>query len=416
MIARYLGRLVDDEIFDRNRAERYLLLARDLPGYNVQLTLKPAGTVPGEVIGEVTVVRRAYAVDFTAQNLSSRAVGRWGRQVRAQLFGLTGMGDATSVAFYTTSDFEEQRILQVGHEFRLGGEGLKISGQFTHAWTDPDIGAPGGATPLKARTLYATMAASYPLIRRQSHSLAIDGGLDIVNQRVDFLSVPLSRDRLRVLFARLSGEAVDLKARTPRWRVAGTVELRKGIAVFGATDCGFTCSLTNSPPSRIYADATGSLIRMAGVGEVALGKVAALSIAPRAQFAFDPLFAFEGFTVGNYTIGRGFDPGTISGDSGIGVSAELRAAGFSLGGMRGSILRPYVFADGARIWNRNRAFAGAARGLVSLGGGLRAELTDRFRLDTTLAVPTETWGFATDRSVRFLVTLTTRLLPWGDRS
>ena len=42
-IAGYLSKLTEDEIFDRNRAERYLLLARDLPGYNVQLTLKPAG-------------------------------------------------------------------------------------------------------------------------------------------------------------------------------------------------------------------------------------------------------------------------------------------------------------------------------------------------------------------------------------
>ena len=62
-IAGYLSKLTEDEIFDRNRAERYLLLARDLPGYNVQLTLKPAGTAPGDLIGEVSVLRRPYALD-----------------------------------------------------------------------------------------------------------------------------------------------------------------------------------------------------------------------------------------------------------------------------------------------------------------------------------------------------------------
>ena len=56
-LAGYLSKLTQDEIFDRNRAERYLLLARDIPGYNVQLTLKPAGTGPGELIGEVSVIR-----------------------------------------------------------------------------------------------------------------------------------------------------------------------------------------------------------------------------------------------------------------------------------------------------------------------------------------------------------------------
>ncbi|OYZ38466.1 MAG: hypothetical protein B7Y31_09045 [Novosphingobium sp. 16-62-11] len=43
-LQQYLGALTGDEVFNQRRAERYLLLARDLPGYNVQLTLKPAGT------------------------------------------------------------------------------------------------------------------------------------------------------------------------------------------------------------------------------------------------------------------------------------------------------------------------------------------------------------------------------------
>ena len=78
-IAGYLSKLTEDEIFDRNRAERYLLLARDLPGYNVQLTLKPAGTGPGDLIGEVSVLRRPYAIDVTVQNLAARQTGTLGR-------------------------------------------------------------------------------------------------------------------------------------------------------------------------------------------------------------------------------------------------------------------------------------------------------------------------------------------------
>ncbi|MET0361739.1 MAG: ShlB/FhaC/HecB family hemolysin secretion/activation protein [Sphingobium sp.] len=410
IIARYLGRLNDEEIFDRNRAERYLLLARDLPGYTVQLTLKPAGTGPGDLIGEVTVVRLPYAVDATVQNLSSRAAGRWGGQVRAQFFGLTGMGDATSIAYYTTSDFQEQRILQLGHEFRLGSEGLKIAGQFTHAWTDPDIGAVGN--PLTVRTIFATLEASYPIVRRQSRSLSVGGGMDLVNQRVDFAGVPLTRDRLRVAFARLSGEAIDLRSQSPRWRAAGTVEVRKGLTILDATDCGTQCTLGLG---ATRGDASGALVRFSGVGEVALGKFAALSIAPRAQFAFDPLFAFEGYTGGNYTIGRGFDPGTISGDSGIGASVELRSSGFRLGRDNGLMLRPFLFADVADAWNKRPELTGPARGLLSLGGGLRAELSNRLRLEGTLAVPTDTWGITTERSVRFLISLTTRLLPWSAR-
>ena len=177
-LAAYLNKLTQDEYFDRNRAERYLLLARDIPGYNVQLTLKPAGTGPGELIGEVAVLRRRYSLDATVQNLAARETGRWGGQLRGQLYGLTGLGDVTTLAFYSTADFKEQKILQAGHSFRPGSEGLVIDGQFTYAWTKPDINAEGPVPDLKAKTLYWTIGARYPLKRTQSSNLWVGGGFE----------------------------------------------------------------------------------------------------------------------------------------------------------------------------------------------------------------------------------------------
>jgi hemolysin activation/secretion protein len=416
LIARYLNALKGDEIFDRNKAERYLLLARDIPGYNVQLTLKPAGTAPGDLIGEVTVVHQPYAVDLSVQNLSSKAVGRWGGQIRAQAFGLLGMGDATSLSFYSTSDFEEQQIVQLAEELRIGGKGLKLSGQFTYAWTEPGIPGLGSSSPFHSHTLFGTLEASYPLLKRQAHSLTASGGLDIVNQQIDFGAAPLSRDRLRILFARVGGEAIDLSHAAPHWRVAGNVELRKGVSILGATDCGLSCTV-GLGPSRADADVTAGLLRASAVGEVALARFLALSVAPRIQVAFDPVAAFEEFSGGNYTIGRGFDPGIISGDSGYGASVELRGPGFHLGKLNALRFQPYLFADGARIWNLNNA--GPAKGLISLGGGVRANLSQRLVFDANLAIPTDVpvdaLGISADKNVRFLVTLTTRLLPWSDR-
>ena len=50
----------------------------------------------------------------------------------------------------------------------------------------------------------------------------------------------------------------------------------------------------------------------------------AFSLSPRAQYSDDPLFAFEEFSGGNYTAGRGYDPGIITGDSGFGFQSEVR--------------------------------------------------------------------------------------------
>ena len=329
----YLGKLTESEIFNRNEAERYLLLARDLPGYNVQLTLKPAGTAPGELIGEVTVLRQPYTVDATIQNYAASATGPWGGQIRAQAFGLTGLGDATTLSFYSTSDFEEQQILQLAHEFRPGSEGLVLSGQFTYAWTRPDIGA--AAVPgveLKAETLFAGVAAEYPLKRTQGSSVWLGAGFDYIDQDVDLI-VPISRDRLRVLWARARFDAVDLTSRLPRWRASGEFELRQGIDVFGATDgcLGAACPAGIAPPSRFDGHADATVIRAKLSGELALGDSFALAFEPRAQYAFRPVLAFEEFTTGNYTVGRGYDPGALTGDSGVGLRTELRGPRVPLG-------------------------------------------------------------------------------------
>ncbi len=73
-------------------------------------------------------------------------------------------------------------------------------------------------------------------------------------------------------------------------------------------------------------------------------------------------------------------------------------------------VQPYLFGDAAWVWNKNDGL-GAER-LTSAGGGLRAELNDRLRLDTALAVPLEKAGIENRKGdVRLLVTLTGRILP-----
>lgn len=64
IIAGYLDQLTKEQVFNRFDAERYLLLASDLPGYTVRLTLRPAGTTPGEVVGDVTVQADADIVQI----------------------------------------------------------------------------------------------------------------------------------------------------------------------------------------------------------------------------------------------------------------------------------------------------------------------------------------------------------------
>jgi len=423
-IAAYLNQLTGKPVFNRYEAERYLLLASDLPGYVVRLTLRPAGTVPGEVIGDVTVQRSTGYADFNIQNGGSKALGRWGGVVRGQVYGLTGLADRTTLALFTTADFQEQQTVQLGHDFRVGPEGLVLGGLLTYGWADPSI---GGGSDLEARTLLATLQADYPIVRSIAKNVRGAVGLDIINQDVDLDSIDLSRDRLRVAWTRLAFDAAStdhvagLSFSEPKWRFNGQFEVRKGLDIFGASDpCGPTGAACLAPgqvpPSRFEGNATAFVVRTLLYGEYRPMPRLTFALGARAQVAWDPLLSFEEFSAGNYTVGRGYDPGTLIGDRGWGTQAEIRFGSTVGASARKPAIEGYLFWDHARVKNLDSLFTlDQSNHLDSVGGGARVRF-DRFWLDTSLAFPLTRVGLLDEKpDPRLLISLTTRLWPWSYR-
>jgi len=409
-LEQYLGRLSESEIFDRNEAERYLLLARDLPGYDVNLRLVPADDKPGALIGEVTVRRQRSAFDISVQNFGSQATGPFGAQARAQFFGLTGLGDATTLSYFTSQDFDEQQVFQLAHEFRPGSDGLIASAQLTYAETAPDLGTAAalGNVPadLTAKTLFGTLSLGYPIKRTQGENLSVTAGFDYVDQDVDFIA-PLSRDRLRVGWLRVDYDSIDLARRAPRYRTAATIEFRQGFDILGASSVclGPTCSQGQINPGRLDGSPSSSVVRANGLAELSLTRLLALTLKPRAQVSLGGgLFGFEEFAAGNFTVGRGYDPGTIIGDSGVGLTTEIRTSTLPLS--RKAAIQPYAFFDLARIWNKAPDFDDD---LASVGAGARVSF-DRFSLDSLIALPLKRAGLQTERGdIRLLFTLSARI-------
>jgi hemolysin activation/secretion protein len=426
LIAAYLNRLTGQEVFNRYDAERYLLLAGDLPGYEVRLALRSAGAARGEVIGEVTVVHRPVMADLNVQNLGSRELGRWGALLRGQIYGLTGLGDRTTLAVYTTADTDEQQTIQVGHDFRVGGEGLAFGAQLTYSWASPDLGLPG--VNIDSRTLFATVEASYPFIRRQTRTLRGAVGLDIIDQDVEFNTIPINRDRLRVAFARLDFNALGLDRGNPaytpvepRWRLGLSAEARQGLSVLGASDgCGpglINCfGIGVVPPIRLEGDPTATILRGSLSAEYRPMPRLTFAFSLNGQYSAHPLFSFEEFSAGNYTAGRGYDPGALLGDSGIGLQAELRFGRKYPRRPDEFVAEPYLFFDHAWVWNQDQILALGRQQLSSVGGGVRAAWGDRFRIDLFVAEPLDRLPFQTSRGdTRILLSLTTRLWPWRSR-
>lgn len=419
LLQRYLSRLDDQPVFNIVDAERYLLLARDIPGMDARLTLRP-GSAPGEVVGEVTVARTPVMFDANIQNFGSHDVGRWGGVARVRFAGLTGMGDLTTASFYASGDPKEQKVLQLAHEFRVGGDGLRFGANYTYAWTRPDI----AGLPIKSNTQIVSLFAAYPLILTQARRLTIAGGIDIIDQDIGLGPVPINRDRLRVLNLRADAGWIDAASvagrngyspAEPRFSLATSVEARQGLNALGASkDCGPTgaaCFLPGRVPlTRIEGKPDAFLIRANANAEWRPTKLFTLAASPRAQWASDPLLSYEEFSGGNFTVGRGFDPGTIIGDSGVGVALEARYGSFVPANTRSFAFQPFAFFDAGWVWNKDRAFAGLnPQKLYSAGGGVRVAYGDVARVDVTLAVPLNRAGFLTERpDPRLLVSLTTQ--------
>ena len=207
---------------------------------------------------------------------------------------------------------------------------------------------------LKAKTLFWTIDARYPIVRRQSSNLWARGRVRLRRPEGRFLRAA-DPDKLRVLWLRADWDAIDLTSRRPGWRANAFAEVRRGLGIFDASDgCDGLCPLgeigrpagsTANRPRRCCAPAARASWRWAAISPS--------RSTPRLQYALDALLSFEEFTAGNYTVGRGYDPATLSGDSGVGLTAELRGPRWMPIEQSKLTLQPYVFGDAAWVWNKH---------------------------------------------------------------
>lgn len=423
LIAAMLKGMTEGQAFNTHEAERRLLLAGDLPGYNIRLILRPAGGKPGEVVGEVLVTRQPVELDVNVENYGSHAIGRFGALARLQLNDLTGLGDSTVLSLFNTLQTSEQTVAGISHSFGLGHDGLRFNGGFTYAWSQPDV----GTDLLHSHTLIASAGVSYPFVRRQTRTLTGAFGLEVVNQKVSFSGAPLSTDKMRDLTLRIGGDWIDpaslngvggYSLAEPRWHLGGTLELRQGLSMFGASDaCGAgyaKCLPPYTPISRIDADPTPFILRFTGNAEFRPLSKLTFALQTRAQYSASVLLNYESIGAGNYTIGRGFDPGSLLGDSGVGVTGEIRVGRVMPRRVDALAFQPYAFVDSAWSWI-NDAGPGARNPdhITSVGGGLRAAWGNHLRFDLNIAAPLDRAPIQQHKGdVRVLFTITTRLFPW----
>jgi hemolysin activation/secretion protein len=370
----YLDELRGLAPFNLATLQRYLALAREVPGVRIAPVLHAAPGGGGAIDLDVTITREPVDVYGLVQNSGSDTLGPWSALGRVDFNSFTRWGERTSlVASHTFSD--EQWVVQLLEEARLGSKGLVARASLAYGQTRP--GASLQPLDLQSESFAASTSLEYPVLRAAGRSLWVSGGFDVVNDELGFRAgETLSDDRLRVAWGALRTR-LDQSWGPFSLYLLGEGQWRQGVGGFGASHAG------DPTLSRLAGDPRAYDLR--GDGELNLRREGwfELDLYAQAQYADRPLLAYEQLAAGDVTVGWGYPPSVITGDRGVMARAELRAPAWELPGH--VVLAPFVFADRANLINLDPG--SVDRTIRSVGGGVRAQLPKGVQGSLTYADP-----------------------------
>lgn len=336
--------------------ERALLLANDLPGITASGVLRPAPSVPGASELVVSIAEQKTSGGLAVNNRGSRFQDVWTLGGNVAVNGLVGVGDQLAASYSTSPNALEKTSGQVRYRRPVGTDGMTASMIVTAT-----RGEPGSS--LKPFNLVTTSLAvgprvSYPLIRTRAESLSLDGGFTVQQANVETLGTPFSHDQWRVADLALTYSRIALGG---SW--SASFDGAEGLGILGATPDG-TATLSHPGAATEFTKLIASFRHI----RTLIGPVS-LALSGQGQYAFAPLVAGEQITFGGAALGRGYDPGAVTGDQGAGGSAELRwdehFPSYHL-----ETVEPYVYYDTGKVWNFHPN-QGGGQSVNSVGVGIR---------------------------------------------
>jgi hemolysin activation/secretion protein len=345
--------------------ERSLLLSNDLPGVVAAGTLKPAADIPGASDVAITVDQPRVTGGLGADNRGSRFSGLWTLNADAEVNSILGSADQLAGTFTTSPDASEQVAGSVRYRRPIGDDGVigTIAGTITR-------GEPGSTLSqfgVDTNSWAVGPRLTWPIIRTRAESLQLDGGFTFQKADIDVLGSRVAHDKWRVLDANLTYLVSSWLGGS--WLATGGIV--QGVPGLGASD-NLSPDLSRKGAYLDFTKLTG-LLRYVGY----LPDNFSVVLSGQGQFSFVPLINGELISFGGIGIGRGYDPGAITGDRGIGGSAELRYDA-AIGNKYLLNAEPYVYFDAGQTWYIQR---GAAvdpalidQNIESVGGGVRLTL------------------------------------------
>lgn len=358
--------------------ERALLLVNDLPGLQARGTLSPRGGEAGASRLLVEVSRKPFDGFAAVDNRGSRFTGPVSATLGAAMNSFTGLGERLDLIVYSTLLNDEQRLVQLDGQATLAPDGLTLEASVAYG-----EGRPGFTlkpSDIETESLRASIGLRYPVLRGRRLSLWGSVAVESYDERDEVPGGDLVRDHIRSL--RTTGELqlYDSLGGVTDITISGHL----GLPLLGATDKSDSVVSRDAASGR-FAKLSAELTRHQHFFALDDGSIDGL-VTVGGQLASRALLADQEFRLGGYRFGRGYAPGEVSGDDGIGLSSELQLnTNFAADGEVAMPLQLYGFFDAGRVWNRDPGSKGDH--LSSTGGGVRVFFERIARAELELAKP-----------------------------
>jgi len=318
---------------------------------------------------------KTLSAGILLDNRRSPSVGSFRRQVQLSDANLLGQGDGLSFA-YTNTD--GSNAFDLNYIFPLNPNNGTIN--LAAGTTDNNVvETPFQDFDIKAKARYLDITLRQPLLRTPREEFAIglttawrEGRTSILGE--DFPLSPGADDKGK---SRISAIRFfqDYTVRSNEQLLAFRSQFSLGLGLFNAT-------INNEAPDSRFLSwrGQGQWIRR-------LQKDTLIFVSSDIQLANRALLPLEQFGLGGFNSVRGYRQDLLLSDNGISASAELRfpIIGRSDGGF--GVLQITPFIDAGRVWNSSGRKNAEPQNLLSVGTGLRWELTDSLTASFYWGIP-----------------------------
>ncbi len=365
-LQRYLDQISAMKPFNFKRAERYLLLANDIPGLQLKGTLRADPSQSGASILVVSVERQWFQGLVNINNRSTQYIGPNQVLVQGQVNDLVAADDL-QLAFATIApNSHEMAYFNANYTLQLGQRGTQWNAALTDTTTYP--GGSFAPLGLKGELQQYQIGVSQPVLRSLAQNIWLLANAYHTDNQSNYSTGPAFHDRITGVQAGVNYQGLALGG-------GNNIQLMatQGIPLNG---------VTATYPSRTGAVQNFSKFTALASHVHYLTQKTSVVLAGNGQMSAQSLPVSEQIGYGGSLFGLAYQPSDITGDQGLMGSAALR---YDLPTFwHFQLLQPFVAYDIGQVWvhqataGQSSSPSGASFALgVNLGlkAGLQGSLT-----------------------------------------